>query len=133
LASERQNAENLKLSVILIVEDEPFTRELAVICIDEWLHRTLVADDMGSALAIVRSGESMDALFTDINLKDARLGGCDLAREAIILHPDLRVLYTSGNEATDELRSLFVSRAHFLGKPYTPDQLRIGIDALLEA
>jgi len=119
------------LSVILIVEDEPFTRELAVICIDEWLHRTLVADDMGSALAIVRSVQSIDALFTDINLKDARLGGCDLAREAITLHPDLRVLYTSGNQATDELRSLFVSRAHFLGKPYTPDQLRIGIDALL--
>lgn len=121
------------MSVILIVEDEPFTRELAVISIDEWSHHTLIADDMGSALAILRSGQSIDALFTDINLKDARLGGCDLAREAIILHPDLRVLYTSGNEATDELRSHFVSRAHFLGKPYTPDQLRIGLDALLEA
>ncbi len=121
------------MSVILIVEDEPFTRELAVMCIDEWLHRSLVADGIENALAIVRSGERIDALFTDINLNDARLGGCALAREAITLHPDLRVLYTSGNRATDELRSLFVSGAHFLGKPYTPDQLRIGIGALLEA
>lgn len=121
------------MSVILIVEDEPFTRELAVICIDEWLHHTLVADGIESAIAIVRSGQSIDALFTDINLRDARLGGCDLAREAVVLHPDLRVLYTSGNQASDDLRSLFVSGAHFLSKPYTPDQLRMGLDALLGA
>ncbi len=126
-------AENLTLSVILIVEDEPFTRELAVMCIDEWLHHTLVADGIESAMAIVRSGQTIDALFTDINLDHARLGGCDLARAAIIVHPDLRVLYTSGNPSTDALRALFVSGAHFLGKPYTPEQLRIGLDAVLGA
>jgi CheY-like chemotaxis protein len=126
-------AESPNLSVILIVEDEPFTRELAVICIDEWLHRTLVAEGVESAMTILRSGQNIDALFTDINLKDAHHGGFDVARAAIALLPDLRVLYTSGNPATNELKSHFVSGAHFLRKPYTPDQLRIGLDALLGA
>ncbi len=121
------------MAVILIVEDEPFTRELAGMCIDDWGHRTLFAGSVEEALALVRSGQPIDALFTDINLNDAVLDGCDLAREAITLHPNLRVLYTSGNQATDQLKSLFVLGAHFLSKPYTPDQLHTGVDALLEA
>ena len=75
------------MAVILIVEDEPFTRELAGICIDAWGHDTLFADSIEDALV----------------------------------------------HATEELKSLFVSGAHFLSKPYTPDQLQTGVAALLEA
>lgn len=121
------------MAVILVVEDEPFTRELAVLCINEWLHRALFADSRETALAIVRSGQSIDALFTDINLNGERAGGFDVAREATRLLPQLRVLYTSGNRATDRVRAQFVSGAHFLDKPYTLDQLRIGIGVLLGA
>jgi CheY-like chemotaxis protein len=72
-------------------------------------------------------------LFTDIYLKRAVYGGCDLAREAKKLRPELRVLYATGNRATDELRSLFVAGSHFLGKPYTHHQLQTSVDGLLHA
>jgi CheY-like chemotaxis protein len=121
------------MAMILIVEDEAFTREMAGMCIDDWGHGTLFADSVENALVHVRSGQAIDALFTDIHLKAEKLGGCNVAREAIALHPNLRVLYTTGNKATDELKAQFVSGAHFLSKPYTPDQLQTGVTALLSA
>ena len=121
------------MAVILIVEDEPFTRDLAGMCMDDWGHSPLLADSVESASTILRSHQRIDALFTDINLNGGSADGFDVAREGVGLHPDLRVLYSSGNQLSDQLRSSFVSGAHFLGKPYTPEQLRIGLDALLGA
>jgi hypothetical protein len=43
------------------------------------------------------------------------------------------VLYTTGNAATAQLKSQFVTGSHFLGKPYTPDQLHHSVDGLLAA
>ena len=121
------------MAVILIVEDEPFTRELAEICIDSWGHTAISAETVGAALAALHSRSPIDALFTDIRLKDDLLGGCELGRAAVARHQNLRVLYTTGNRLTPELKSKFISGAHFLSKPYTPDQLQTGLEALLEA
>src|SRR5450631_405193 len=85
------------MAVILIVEDDAFIRELAEIMIKGWGHRTLLASDVDEALSLLRSPKHIDALFTDIYLKRAVLGGCDLAPQAVMLWPKLRVLYTTGN------------------------------------
>lgn len=121
------------MAVILIVEDEIFVRELAGMFLEDWGHTTLFAGSVDEALIVLKSAAPIDALFTDIYLKKAVFGGCDLAREAMTLRPDLRVLYTTGNRATDELRALFVLGSHFLGKPYTPHQLQTSVDGLLQA
>ena len=78
------------MAVILIVEDEVFIREIAELMIQDWGHHTLVASDVDEALVHLRSAEHIDALFTDIYLKKLVLGGCDLARQAIELRPELR-------------------------------------------
>ncbi len=119
------------MSVILIVEDEVFIREIAVMLVEDWGDTVLAARDVGTALALLRSSQPIDVLFTDIYLKTDVLGGCDLAREAKRLRPNLRVLYTTGNSATDTLRALFVEGSHFIGKPYTPHQLQGSVAALL--
>lgn len=119
------------MAVILIVEDEVFTRELAGMCIEDWGHSVLFAGSVDEALLHLQSRQPIDALFTDIYLKAAVFGGCDLAREAIALRPDLRVLYTTGNAATAQLKSRFVTGSHFLGKPYTPTQLHASVDGML--
>ncbi len=121
------------MAAILIVEDELFTRELAGMYIEDWGHSTLFADNVEDALAILRSGQPVDALFTDIYLKTAVFGGCELARQAMAIRPGLRVLYTTGNSATDQLKALFVKGSHFLGKPYTPNQLHASVDGMLAA
>jgi CheY-like chemotaxis protein len=47
--------------------------------------------------------------------------------------PKLRVLYTAGNSIADKMKALFVDGAHFLPKPYTPDQLQNAVEKLLTA
>ncbi len=121
------------MAVILIVEDEVFTREIAELMIRDWGHQTLSASDVDEALLLLRSPQHIDALFTDIYLKTAVLGGCDLAQLAIKLRPQLRVLYTTGNLVTDKMRALFVEGTHVLRKPYTEQHLHGSVDNLFAA
>jgi CheY-like chemotaxis protein len=119
------------MAVILIVEDELFTRELAGICIEDWGHRALFAGSVEEAMSVLRSNAKIDALFTDIYLKTAVFGGCEVAAQAMTIRPELRVLYTTGNSANAQLKSRFVTGSHFLSKPYTPKQLHTSVDGML--
>jgi CheY-like chemotaxis protein len=119
------------MAVILVVEDEVFTREIAELMIQDWGHQTLSASDVDEALLHLRSPQHIDALFTDIYLKTAVLGGCDLAHLAIKLRPKLRVLYTTGNFVTDKMKALFVDGTHCVPKPYSEQQLHGAVDTLL--
>jgi CheY-like chemotaxis protein len=121
------------MAVILIVEDEMFIREMAEMMIQDLGHHTLSAGDVDEALALLRSPQQIDALFTDIYLRSAVLGGCDLAREAIRLRPNLHVLYTTGNSITDKMKALFVDGSRFLEKPYTQNQLHHSVENVLAA
>ncbi len=121
------------MAVILIVEDDVFIREMAEQMIQDWGHRTLSAGDVDEALSLLRSPQRIDALFTESYLKTAVLGGCKLARLAIELRPELRVLYTTGNSVTDKMKALFVGGTHFLAKPYTLIQLQGSVEDLLAA
>jgi CheY-like chemotaxis protein len=126
-------AERVRMAVILIVEDDVFIRQIAELMIEDCGHNTLSATDVDEALSVLRSHQHIDALFTDISLKTAALGGYELAREAIKLWPKLRVLYTTGNSVTDKMKALFVEGAHFLPKPYTEHHLQDAVGKLLTA
>jgi DNA-binding NtrC family response regulator len=121
------------MAIILIVEDDIFTCEIAVMMIQDWGHRTLSASTVEEALSLLRSPQHIDALFTDIYLKKAMLGGCDLAHQAIKLRPDLRILYTTGNSVTEKMKALLVEGAHFIPKPYAPEQLQHSVEEMLAA
>jgi CheY-like chemotaxis protein len=121
------------MAVVLVVEDDVFIREIAEMMIQDWGHETLSASDGDEALVFLRSGQPIDALFTDIYLKHSVLGGCELAHQAIKLRPELRMLYTTGNLVTDKMRAMFVEGTHFLSKPYTEHQLQQSFTALLAA
>ncbi len=126
-------AESVRMAVILIVEDDVFIRDDAESMIQEWGHETLPAGDVNEALSLLRSSRHIDALFTDIYLKKAVLGGCELAPQAMKLWPKLRVLYATGNSITDTMKALFVEGSHFLPKPYTQHQLQNAFEELLTA
>ena len=121
------------MAVILVVEDDVFIREIAEMMIQDWGHQTLSADDVDEALSFLRSPQHIDALFTDIYLKNSVLGGCELAHQAIELRPKLRVLYTTGNSITEKMKALFVEGTQFLRKPYTQHQLKNSVEELLAA
>jgi CheY-like chemotaxis protein len=121
------------MAVILIVEDDVFIRDDAEMMIQDWGHEILSASDVDEALSLLQSGQPIDALFTDIYLKKAALGGYELAHQAIKLRQNLRVLYTTGNTIDDKMKALFVDGAHFLQKPYTPLQLQNSVEEMLAA
>ena len=124
-------AETVPMAVILIVEDDVFLRDDAEEMIRDWGHDILSASDVDEALSLLRSTQRIDALFTDIYLKRAVLGGYELARQAIELRLNLRVLYATGSTLDDKMRTLFVDGAHFLQKPYTRIQLQNSVEVLL--
>lgn len=121
------------MAMILVVEDDIFIRELAESMIQDWGHSILSASDVPQAIAHLRSDVPIDALFTDVYLKAEIHGGCDIARQAVLLRPGLRVLYTTANRLTDKLHALFAAGTHFLPKPYTEDQLSASVHNLLAA
>ncbi len=119
------------MAAILIVEDDVFIREIAEMMLQDWGHETLSASDVDEGLAILRSPQPIDALFTDIYLKSAVLGGCHLALQATALRPGLRVLYTTGNTITEKMKALLIEGTHFLRKPYTENQLQDSVKTML--
>src|ERR1700686_5461569 len=121
------------MAVILIVEDDAFIRQIAEMMIQDWGHQTLSASDGDEAVSLLRSPQHIDALFTDIYLKTAVLGGCELAQKAIKLRPNLRVLYATCNSVTEKMKALFAEGTRFLRKPYSPDQLQDSVKRLLTA
>jgi CheY-like chemotaxis protein len=126
-------AEGALMAVILVVEDDVFIGSMAEMMIREWGHQTLSASDVPEALSFLRSAQPIDALFTDIYLKNSVHGGCELSHQAIELRPNLRVLYTTGNAVTDKMKALFAQGTHFLRKPYTQPQLQDSVAILLTA
>jgi CheY-like chemotaxis protein len=121
------------MAVILIVEDDFFIREMAESMISGWGHQILSACDVPEALVHLRSPLHIDALFTDVNLKAEIHGGCDIARQAILLRHGLRVLYTTATREPEKMSARFAAGTHFLPKPYSEQQLDLSVQNLLAA
>src|ERR1700722_15586377 len=119
------------MSVILIVEDEVFIRQVAEWTIGDLGHNTLLAGDLAGALVHLSTSQPIDALFFDIRLNTLALGGYDVANQAIALRPGLRILYTSGTPLTALMSEAFVGGGQFLQKPYSPAQLEFSVGELL--
>ena len=119
------------MACILVVEDEPFILQNAEWTLQDLGHITLIACDLEEALVHLSAQSWIDALFVDIRLNTLAFGGYDVANQAVVLRPDLRVLYTSGSEFVDGMKGLFVYGGQFLQKPYTAQQLELSVGELL--
>lgn len=75
---------------------------------------------------ILEGAEPIELLFIDLTQGDPE-AGLSLARKAVELRPDLKVLYTSGQGVTDGMIALFVKNSAYLPKPYTGDQLKAAL------
>jgi DNA-binding NtrC family response regulator len=116
---------------VLLMEDETQVRVLAEEILKEAGHQTLSAANVAEALALVRAYDLINVLFADIRLEENGPTGLDLAQQAVAIHPKLKVLYTTGGDVTDGMKTLFVKGSAFLPKPYTPAQLTAAVGALL--
>ena len=116
---------------VLIVEDEPFIRQSAEWMLEDNGHSILSAGDLGEALVHLTGPGPIDALFVDMRLSVLPLGGYDVANQAVVLRPGLRVLYTSGTPLNPEMAARFVPGGAFIQKPYSAEQLSASMERLL--
>jgi CheY-like chemotaxis protein len=121
------------MAMILIVEDEIFVRDLAELMLADMGHSVLPAASLSEAVVILRSGQPIDLLITDIRLEAQILGGFEVARQALALRPRLPVLYVTGSPVSDYAASLFATGSRYLQKPYTAEQLQESLEKLLAA
>jgi len=113
---------------VLLVEDDPAVRTLAMRTLEVRGYAVLTAGDGEEALrlAATRLAE-VDLLLTDVAMPG--MDGRDLARRLLALRPDLPVLFMSGHASgnPDQLAG------PLLGKPFTPDILAARVREVLDS
>jgi len=111
------------MATILLVEGDDQVTVLTGSFLEQRGHQLLSAGTPDGAIAILKKTPHVDLLFTDVDLKGEIAAGIDLAADAKHIHPNLKVLYTTGRALTDGMKARFVEGSAFLEKPYTVEQL----------
>jgi CheY-like chemotaxis protein len=112
--------------IVLVVEDDWFVRE----DISDQFRRegwmVLEAATGAKALELLRKGQRIDVLVTDITLADA-ITGWDVAEAVRILYPEVPVIYASGGPDNQGRRVL---NGVSLSKPLTAHDLLLACSKL---
>jgi signal transduction histidine kinase/CheY-like chemotaxis protein len=118
---------------ILVVEDEDQVRAFSVDMLTELGYRVAQAANGAAALRVLDADPSISLLFTDVGLPGG-MNGQQLAEEALLRRPNLKVLFVSGysREAIINRGRAGASMA-LIGKPFTYPVLAQKIRELLGA
>ncbi len=118
---------------VLVVEDDPRVRRLAV-GILEWLgYAVLEADDGPSAVELLEDNDDVDIVFTDVVMPGG-MSGFDVARKAAEMEPGIKVLFTSGYSHEEMSRvGVVPNEIAMLPKPYTRRELAKKIREVLDS
>jgi PAS domain S-box-containing protein len=118
---------------VLVVEDEPGVRQVAVRFLHALGYDTLEAGNARQALELLRSDAGIRLVFSDVALANGETG-FELVREARRLRPQLPALLASGYEhGTDGAGEALPDGVRLLRKPYRVDQLGEALALALEA
>lgn len=117
---------------ILLVEDEPEVRRIAVRVLRKAGHRVVEAGTVEEGREALRRSGGTQLLFTDITLPGQE-DGLDLARWARSLQPELPVLVATGygREVSQRIDALGSPAALLLEKPYSRRQLLDAVESLV--
>ncbi len=112
---------------ILLVEDEPAVRAVAVRVLEGAGYRVLSADGGESGLRVAAAGAAIDLVLTDLVMPG--MGGAAMVERLRAERPSLRVLFMSGYSA-DVPKGLAPAGGSLLEKPFAPATL---LDRVAEA
>jgi CheY-like chemotaxis protein len=117
----------------------PFNGRIALVVEDDWFVREDIANQFrqegwmvleaatgAKALELLRQGQSIDILVTDIRLADS-MTGWDVAKAVRIMYPDVPVIYASGCLDIDDSRVL---DSVALSKPLTAHDVLLACSKL---
>ncbi len=114
---------------ILVVEDDPAVRNIAVAFLRSSAYKVLAVASAEDASQVLRDTPEIALLFSDVMLGSGR-NGKELADEARQLRPELPILLTSGYE---EHAISGATDFDLLRKPYRREQLLAMVQRLLAA
>jgi len=106
--------------VILVVEDDPFLRMVAVDLLMEAGFDTLEAPDAGFAIGILEKRADITFVFTDIDMP-GEMDGLKLAACIRDRWPPIHIVITSGHKSPQISDLPLGSR--FIAKPYNVDHV----------
>jgi PAS domain S-box-containing protein len=110
-------------TTILVVDDEPLVRMVAVDVLEELGYSVIEADDAPSALKVVASRPDIDLLVTDVGLPNG-MNGRQLADAIRTNRPDLPVLFVTGYAENAVLNHGHLDRGmQVLTKPFAGEVL----------
>jgi len=126
------NAAAARGELVLVVEDEAAVRRISVQALQELGYRTLSAEDPAHALKLLADNPEIALLFTDVVMPG--MTGRQLADQARLARPDLKVLYTTGYSRNAIVHNgVLDPGAHFLPKPFTVEELAAKVSQLLSS
>lgn len=114
---------------VLVVEDEPGVRSLAVAALRKEGFHVLQADSGSAALAVAAEVGRIDVLLTDVTMPG--MTGLELAAALARTQEGMRVVVMSGRSENAIPIPALRRPAAFLPKPFTPDDLRQRVHAVL--
>lgn len=118
---------------ILVTEDDPAVRESVSALFNSLDYDVTEAQDAVEALAILKSEDPFDLLFTDI-VMPGEMDGVALAEAALKLRPQLKILMTTGFAEVAVARGKMPAAAtEIIGKPYRRDELAEKLRLVLDA
>jgi CheY-like chemotaxis protein len=113
--------------VVLVVEDDPSVRALAVRLLRRLGYAALEAQDGEAAIALAESDTKIDLLLTDVILP-GDLSGPRIAEAIARRRPELPVLFASGySREMIDLGAQGDSSVRFLPKPYDRRSLALAV------
>jgi CheY-like chemotaxis protein len=116
---------------VLVVDDEPTVRMLAVEVLGELGYTTLEAGDGASALRVLASGARPDLLVTDIGLP-GQMNGRQVADAALAKLPELKVLFITGYAENAVIgNAQLAPNTALLTKPFAMEALASKVRGLL--
>jgi two-component system, NtrC family, sensor kinase len=115
-------------ATVLLVEDDAEVRGTSIAMVQDLGHQVLIARTGAEALALIRAGNPIDILLTDL-VMPGQMSGVELAHAASAARPAIGIVITTGYPGHPRL---FGCQFPVLPKPFTRLDLDIMIRSLLE-
>jgi signal transduction histidine kinase/CHASE2 domain-containing sensor protein/CheY-like chemotaxis protein len=127
-ASPRPEGSYSAMGTVLVVEDQPDLASLAADLFGQLQLGIKVVHRASTALELLRAGQKVDLVFSDITMRDG-MNGLELAQVIKTEFPRLPILLTSGYS---DVAANAVTRGYqVIPKPYRMEELRMRLCELL--
>lgn len=128
----RQPSPGEIFDTVLVVEDEMLIQMCTADHLRDCGYQVFEASTVAEAIAILNAEDSIDIIFTDINMPGGR-DGFDLTRWVAVNRPEVKVILTSGGVDAAGLAADLCHAGPMIAKPYRMPNVAARIHAALHS